>query len=175
MTAERLPQRTIRRAAAPSGLRVRPYRAADLAAVVGLFQRTVRTVNARDYSPEQIAAWAPDAPDPDAWAARLAAGGVFVCERAGTIAGFARVEPDGTLDLLYVDAGAQRAGVGRRLLDRAVRWAAARGAGRIAAAVSVTARPFFERAGFRVVRRQSVARRGVALENFVMERPVRRS
>ena len=35
---------------------------------------------------------------------------------------------------------------------------------------SVTARPFFEKHGYRVCRRQQVLRAGVALTNFVMEK-----
>ena len=35
---------------------------------------------------------------------------------------------------------------------------------------SITARPFFERRGWRVVKEQRVERRGVALTNFVMEK-----
>ena len=35
---------------------------------------------------------------------------------------------------------------------------------------SITARPFFERRGWHVVKEQQVERRGVLLTNFVMER-----
>ena len=35
---------------------------------------------------------------------------------------------------------------------------------------SITARPFFEGRGYRVVRRQQVLRRGVVLTNFAMEK-----
>jgi hypothetical protein len=35
--------------------------------------------------------------------------------------------------------------------------------------VSITARPFFESIGFRVVRQQVTERRAVSLQNFVME------
>ena len=40
---------------------VREYRPADLEAVVVLFQRSVREVASRDYSPAQISAWAREA------------------------------------------------------------------------------------------------------------------
>ena len=41
---------------------------------------------------------------------------------------------------------------------------------RITTHASRTARPFFERRGYRVLRAQTVVRHGVALENFVMEK-----
>lgn len=149
---------------------VRDYRPDDLEAVVALFGRSVRGVAARDYSPEQIAAWAPEPPDLAAWAKRLQAGGVFVCVRDDRIAGFARIDDTGYVDLLYVDADRQRQGVGRALMDRVLAWAAERKLARLRSDVSITARRFFERVGFRVVRSQFVERRGVQFRNFAMER-----
>ena len=39
-------------------MEIRPYRAEDLEDVLSLFQDTVRTINRRDYTPEQVEAWA---------------------------------------------------------------------------------------------------------------------
>ena len=43
-------------------------------------------------------------------------------------------------------------------------------AGTIVTHVSITARPFFEKRGYRVVKEQQVERRGIRLTNFVMEK-----
>ena len=45
--------------------------------------------------------------------------------------------------------------------------------GRIFTEASVTARPFFERRGFRVVSERRVWRQGVELTNFAMEKSLR--
>jgi putative acetyltransferase len=148
---------------------VREYRSSDLEAVVALFQRSVREVASRDYSPVQLSAWAPATADLRAWSKRLADGGVFVCTRNDHIAGFARIDAEGCVDLLYVHPSCQRQGVARELVEQLVSWAASRGLRRLQAEVSVTARPFFERMGFRVVRPQVVERRGVKFDNFVMD------
>jgi len=50
--------------------------------------------------------------------------------------------------------------------------ARASGATKLTADVSKAARPFFERNGFELVREQSVVRRGVALMNYVMRKPL---
>jgi putative acetyltransferase len=42
----------------------------------------------------------------------------------------------------------------------------------IYAEVSITAKPFFEKSGFRVVTQQTIVRNGVELINFKMERIV---
>lgn len=147
---------------------VREYRLSDLQAVVALFGRSVREVASRDYSPQQISAWAPEPPDLAAWSMRLARGAVFVCERANQIAGFSRIDDNGLLDLLYVHPEFQRKGVGRELITRVYSWARSRGISRLTAEVSLTARPFFECQGFRIEGRETVRRRGVSLANLRM-------
>lgn len=151
---------------------VREYRPDDLEAVAILFQRSVCEVASRDYSPAQIFAWAPEPPDLEAWARRLETGGVFVYEQHDQIAGFARVDDTGCIDLLYVHPEIQRQGIARALFDRVISWAVTRGIRHLRSEVSVTARPFFESMGFRVVRQQMVERRGVSLQNFRMERDI---
>jgi putative acetyltransferase len=47
-----------------------------------------------------------------------------------------------------------------------------RGIRHVRSEVSITARPFFESIGFRVLRQQVVERRGVSLRNFRMERDI---
>ena len=46
----------------------RVYRPDDAEALLALFRDTIRRVNARDYGPDQIRAWASDDIDPVAWA-----------------------------------------------------------------------------------------------------------
>ncbi len=151
---------------------VREYRPNDLEAVVLLFQRSVREVARRDYSPAQISGWAPEPPDLEAWARRLETGGVFVYQRNDGIAGFARVDETRCVDLLYVHPEIQRQGVARALFNRVISWAVSRGIRRVHSEVSVTAQPFFASVGFHVVREQTVERRGVSLHNFRMERDI---
>lgn len=151
---------------------IREYRPADLEAVSSLFSRSVREVASRDYSPSQVSAWAPEPPDLEAWRRRLETGAVFVSERAAGIAGFVRIDSAGCVDLLYVHPEAQREGVARALIDRAASWARGQGIRRLYSDVSTTARPFFERAGFRPLCDQVVERRGVRFHNLRMGREV---
>ena len=44
---------------APRKLRVRRFHVSDAEEIVELFRGTVHNVNSRDYSDEQLAAWAP--------------------------------------------------------------------------------------------------------------------
>ncbi len=149
---------------------VREYQKHDLEAVVALFGRSVRQIAGRDYDDLQIAVWAPEHPDMDAWAARLGSGTVLVAEARERIAGFAKLDDGEDIDLLYVDPAYERCGVATRLINELTGIARGRGFRRLQAEVSVTARLFFEAQGFEVVESQSVERQGVVLQNYRMVR-----
>src|ERR671924_1937969 len=99
---------------------------------------------------------------------KLLTSGVY--ERNDENAGFARIDATGCLDLLYVHPEVQRQGVARALFDRVTSLAVSRGVCHPHSEVSITARPFFESVGFRVVREQIIERRGLSLQNFRMEK-----
>lgn len=151
-------------------VRIRYYGAEDAAAIAHLFYETVRSVNRADYSQEQVEAWAPEVPEPEAWHARLYGRRTLVAEQGGEVVGFAELEGDGHLDMLYCRKDAVGRGVGSRLY-RAIEQAAREcGLGRVFTEASISARPFFKRHGFRTIRERTVLRRGVEMTNFAMEK-----
>ena len=131
-----------------------------------LFYDTVHSVNAADYEPRQLDAWADGQVDLEAWDASFRAHRTLVAEEKDELIGFGDITADGYLDRLYVHRLHQRRGVATALCDRLEQLAD----GPIVTHASITARPFFEKRGYRVVRRQQVERRGVLLTNFVMEK-----
>ena len=155
-------------------VRIRSYEAGDAPALARLFYETVHAVNRGDYSPEQLRAWAPEIPDPEAWHARMSSRCTLVAEEDGVAVGFVELERDGHLDMLYLHKDAVGRGVGSRLYRAVEQIVRERGLGRIFTEASITARPFFERQGFRVVGEQAVALRDARLTNFAMEKSLRR-
>lgn len=151
---------------------LRPYRSDDGLPLLALFRDTVRRVNCRDYSPSQIAAWAADDIDEDSWCARFRGRWVWVAENEGQPVGFAELESDGHIDRFYVSAHHQRQGIGRMLMAGVLSEAEKRGLARLWAEVSITARPFFEGHGFKVLAPQVVGCRGEEFVNYQMERAV---
>ena len=149
---------------------LRPYQPDDAPALLALFRDTIRRVNSRDYSPAQVAAWASDDIDVEAWSGRFAGRFVPVAEAAGRPVGFAELEPHGHIDRVYVSADHQRMGVGRRLLAALVAEARRVGLARLFTEASITARPFFEAQGFVVLVPQVVMCRGAEFVNYRMER-----
>jgi putative acetyltransferase len=149
---------------------LRSYRPSDAPVLLALFRETVRRINARDYNPEQIQAWASEEIDPSVWEDRFRDRFAIVAEEGDVIAGFTELEPDGHIDRFFVSAEHQGMGVGRGLMDRIVAEAHGRGLPRLYLEASITARTFFERQGFVVLGQQTVTVRGVDFLNYRMER-----
>lgn len=94
----------------------------------------------------------------------------LVAEENDEIIGFAELEEGGCVDTFFVRRDAVGRGVGRRLYMAVEKEARSRGIEKIFTEASITARPFFERQGFRVVCEQTLQRQGIGLTNFVMEK-----
>ncbi len=151
-------------------LSIRPYQPADAPALSALYDASVRTLGARDYSPAQIEAWASLAPSPEALDGRMADGRTRLVAIADGVAGFIDVETDGHIDLLYVAPVAAGAGVARALLETAEALAPQSGVARLYGEASETARPVFERLGYSVVARRDFEVAGVAIHNWAVEK-----
>ena len=149
---------------------VRDYEPGDAEPICRLFYETVRTVNLGDYSPEQVRAWAPEIPDPAAWHERMSGRHTLVADEGGEIVGFAELEESGHLDMLYCRADAVGRGVGSLLYAAVEGRARGLDLARISTEASITARPFFGRHGFAVLRRNTVWQEGTALTNFSMQK-----
>lgn len=147
-------------------MNIRPYRSSDCPALAELFYETVHTVNAAHYTPDQLDAWADGKVDLEAWDRSFREHYTLVAEKEGKILGFGDIAADGYLDRLYVHRLHQRQGIAAALCDRLEQTVK----GSIVTHASITARPFFEARGYRVVKQQQVERHGVLLTNFVMEK-----
>lgn len=148
-------------------MRIRPYRSEDCKALAELFYRTVHSVNARDYTPEQLNVWASGSVDLQAWDRSLSEHYTVVAVEDGVIAGFGDIDRTGYLDRLFVHKDYQGRGIATALCDA---LEAAAGAGKITTHASVTAKPFFEKRGYRVVSEQQIERGGVLLTRCAMEK-----
>lgn len=146
---------------------VRPYRPEDCPELARLFYDTVHTVNAADYTPEQLSAWASGEVDLAAWNASFLSHHTVVAEQEGVLAGFGDMDASGYLDRLYVHRDYQRRGIATAICDVLENSA---DTAEFTTHASITARPFFEGRGYEVVRQQQVQRRGIWLTNFVLRK-----
>lgn len=161
-------------------MRIRPFTAADAEPTLALFRHTVKTVNRRDYSEEEVAAWlrAEDV-TPDMWLDSFTGRATFVAiDDNGTLTGFVDCEPQtGLINRLFVAANRQGEGIGSALLAQA-QAAVERSVSTFTVYASLTARIFFERSGYTVVTPNLVTRtytkngivRIIDLKNFQMQK-----
>ena len=146
---------------------IREYESADCERILSLYYDTVHTVNAPDYTKEQLDAWADGAPDAAEWDRTLSVHFSLVAEENCDIVGFGDIDGTGYLDRLYVHQDHQRRGIATALCDR---LESAFKAETIRVHSSITAKPFFTARGYSVVKKQLVIRKGIKLTNFVMEK-----
>lgn len=149
---------------------IRPYRAADAPELARIFRASVSSVPPGDYTASQILAWASALADEAKFAARCASRSTWVAEAGDRMAGFTDLQSDGHIDMLYVHPDFQRRGVARTLLEHIESVARSLPLSRLYTEASVTARPVFERLGFRVIAAQTVALRGESMINYRMEK-----
>ncbi len=151
---------------------IRPFTPEDTAAVYQLFYDTVHSVNLQHYTPEEVEAWVPShRPDLQHWQERFLRQHTLLAEINGQLVGFANLEPDGrNIDMVYTHKDFQGQGVATALLDRLEKQVQINGGIRIELAASITARPFFERRAYQLIRKNEVLRFGIVLRNFIMEK-----
>ena len=146
-------------------MELRKYHPRDCAEMARLFYDTVHTVNAADYTKEQLDAWADGQVDLEKWNASFLEHDTLVAVEGETIVGFGDMDSTGYLDRLYVHRHYQRRGIARlicRMLEEQS------GLDSFSVHRSLTARPFFEKMGYGTVKSQQVTRHGIQLTNFIM-------
>lgn len=151
-------------------VQVRCYQDGDAKHIASIFYNTVHTVNAKDYSKEQLNAWTSYYDNYATWQEKCAKLNPFVATIDGTVVGFAEFEPNGHIDCFYVHHEFQGAGVGTALMREIEIEAREKLLPRIYAEVSITARAFFASKGFQVIKQQTVRIRDIELINFLMEK-----
>lgn len=155
------------------GLQIRAFKSTDIHQVVSLFYETVHAINVKDYSSEQLDAWAPRE-EFEAyfikWNESLAHHITYVAEINDNIVGFSDMTYDGYLDRLFVHKDFQRQGIATALVAKLEAEARKLEILDINTAASITAKSFFESQGYKVMKAQVVERRSVSLPNFQMSK-----
>ncbi len=145
---------------------IRRYKPEDCQKLSELFCQTVHTVNAKDYTKEQLNAWASEYIDREEWNQTLMEHYSLVAAKDDKIVGFGDIDQTGYLDRLYVHKGYQGRGIATALCDALEQKIQ----GSIVTHASITAKPFFEKRGYHVEKEQQVERNGVQLTNYIMKK-----
>ena len=149
---------------------IRLFDKQDAEHIAILFHQTVREVNLGNYSIDQVKAWAPDDIYFRDWVGVCSERFTFVADDNGTIAGFGELESNGHIDCFYCHKDYQRMGVGSKIYHAIEAKACEFKIHRLYTEASITAKPFFLRMGFSIVKKQQVERRGESFINYAMEK-----
>lgn len=152
---------------------IRNYQPEDVEALAKIYYNTIHRINRQHYTEEQVNAWAPTSSvELAGWEKKFPKTKPIIATVGGKIVGFAEFEPNGHIDCFYCHHEWIGKGVGSALMKEILQRAKLSKIHLIFAEVSITAKPFFEKWGFRVVDQQTIVRKDVELTNFKMERIV---
>lgn len=146
----------------------RKYKPEDCATLAELFYNTVHTVNAADYSKDQLDVWATGKIDLDKWNISFLNHTTLIAEVDDQIVGFADMDNSGYLDRLYVHKDYQRKGIATELVNALEVAMKKENVISFETYASITSKPFFEKLGYGVKAENIVERNGVFLKNFRM-------
>lgn len=136
-----------------------------------LFRSTVLNVNIRDYTKEEVEDWASCGENLKHLKELLSYNqfvGAF--DEHDALVGFASMNKDGYLHSMFVHKDFQRKGIATLLLSEVEQIAEQYGVTQITSEVSLTARIFFEKKGYEVVKAQKYRTNKLELTNFVMRK-----
>lgn len=148
-------------------MEIRKYKSSDCKEIADLFYNTVHCINAKDYTKEQLNVWANGNINIGDWDKSFLNNYTVVAEEKGIIIGFGDINNEGYLDRLYVHKDYQSIGVATALCDILEKQYNVE---HITTHASITAKSFFKKRGYRVVKKQLLNRNGVLLTNYIMEK-----
>ncbi len=154
-------------------MKIRCFAAGDEPALWKVFYSAIHEIAARDYTAQQVQAWAPVDLDKELWRDHMRSLRPFVVEWDDEVVGYADVQESGYIDHFFVSGHHPGQGIGALLMGRIHEEAKSLGLKEMTADVSLTAQPFFERYGFLVVERRYPVRRGVTIPNALMRKSLR--
>lgn len=141
----------------------------DIPDMKNLFAETIRTVNSKDYTPDQIEIWTAAVFNADRWHQLIKDQYCMLAfNSSDTLIGFGSLLKD-YIDFMYVHRDYQGIGTASLILKVLLAEACRQKYVIVYADVSITARPFFESRGFMVVHENVKLVRRVEIRNLRME------
>lgn len=142
----------------------------DLPQIRELFRQTVLQISIRDYSAEQVQTWSLAANNEARWLKQFQDQHFIVAKKGDLLTGFGSMTPLGYLDTLFVHHEHQGQGIGSALIQALLDYANTLKVSNVQSDVSITARPLFEKMGFKVIREQQKPFGGLTFTNYIVEK-----
>lgn len=143
----------------------------DIPELRELVKSTIRAINKADYEPDEIEDWA-SCSDDLAHLSDLINHLYFIVSLGdeGQITGCSSIRKDGYLHSMFIHKDYQHRGIASFLLSKIEEYATERHMTVITSEVSITAKPFFEKKGYRVEEDKKRKARNLYLTNYWMKK-----
>ena len=135
-------------------IKIREYDEDYFLDLTNLFWEVVHSVNADDYTMNQLDTWAPLQIDIEKWKNRIKNNFVIMAEYQNKIVGFGELSPQGCIDMIYVHRDYLRQKIGKILLECLIKKARKLNLNEVFTEASITAKPFFKEQGFKIIKKQ---------------------
>ena len=143
----------------------------DLDELQKIFVDTITTICKADYDEKQIEAWTSGVNNKKRWQNILINQLVMVSQKDGKMTGFCALDGN-HINLFNVHKDHQREGIAKKLYAEIEKVAEQQGQTELTSEVSKTARPFFEKVGFVVMKEQQVLIGYIKLTNCKMMKKI---
>ncbi len=156
-----------------NSISIRSFKDNDLDEILELFYETVHTINSKDYSLEQVNAWAEKEPDKEKFLKLFHDHYSFIIENneeSNKILGFADMSSDGYLNCFYIHKDYQNLGLGKRLLNEIIAKAKELKLEVVTTESSISSKGFFEKLGFECVSAQTRIISSIEFINYIMKK-----
>jgi putative acetyltransferase len=140
----------------------------DLPELHSLYVETIQHTCKKDYDLHQISVWTASVENKERWKRALTHQYFLVAEIENKIVGFGSLENGDHVDFMYVHKDYLRQGIADKLYQALENESQRLGYNCITSDVSKTARPFFSKKGFKVVKESKNFIKGVEIINYRM-------
>lgn len=154
-------------------MRIRKAHIKDIPQMKKLFKETVLEINKKDYSANQVRDWASCGEDELRWEAQITKFNHFVCENENQIIGFYSINNTGFIKSMFVSKDHQRHGIGKKMMQKIIDNTSSNNIKSLKSEVSITAKPFFESFGFKVIMKKKAKANKLSLINYLMEKNIK--
>ena len=154
-------------------MKIVEYKVEQTKEMVELFNDTVRKINKKDYKRKQIRAWAPKKYDINFWADKFMNSNTIVVMDNDKIVGFTNFENNGYIDCFYTHYQFQGKHIGSVMLEHITNYLISINVDAIYAHVSISAKGFYLKNDFIIIKENVVMIDKVVLNNYIMKKDIK--
>lgn len=147
--------------------KLREARTEEIPLIKILFSETILTTGKNDYSSKQLKVWS-TIENEEYWNNLIMENRTIIALKNNEVIGYSILMTPNYLNHLFVHKNYIRKGIASCLLEDVINFLQENGKNKLYTDASITAKPFFEKFGFKQTKENSVIKNGESLTNFTM-------